>query len=77
MGRLVGHFLAGVGGSFLVLLIADSLVFARDDSDPAGTARSGMLIRTDNLTGCQYLRAGSGGLTPRVDGAGRHIGCKP
>jgi len=39
--------------------------------------RSGMLLYTDYGTGCQYLSAGTfgGGLTPRLDGRGRHVGC--
>lgn len=29
----------------------------------------------DNATGCHYLRVGIGGLTPRLDGDWRHVGC--
>lgn len=47
----------------------------RDDTDPAG-GRSGMHLRTDALTGCQYLSEPRGGITPRVDRSGRHMGCK-
>lgn len=50
----------------------------RDDSDSGtwGSGRSGMKPMTDALTGCQYLHAPSGGITPRLDGKGRHVGCR-
>lgn len=49
----------------------------RDDSDPAQWGnRSNLKPRTDALTGCQYLEARGGGITPRVDVDGRHVGCK-
>ena len=49
----------------------------RDETDPGEWgARSNLAIRTDSQTGCQYLAASSGGLTPRLDANGRHIGCK-
>ena len=52
--------------------------YGRDDSDSGswGDGRSGMEPKTDALTGCQYLRAPGGGLTPRLDGRGRHVGCR-
>lgn len=34
-------------------------------------------VRTDLETGCQYLTAFDSGITPRLDGQGRHMGCKP
>lgn len=46
-------------------------------SDPGQWGqRSGLMPRTDSRTGCQYLEAMSGGLTPRLDRDGRHIGCR-
>lgn len=63
-------------GYFLVVLIGKSPM-GRDDSDPgAWGARSGLALRTDSRTGCQYLEAMSGGLTPRRDKDGEHIGCR-
>jgi len=68
------------------LVIAIVLVWAigktpvgRDDTDMRawGGGRSGMEPMTDALTGCQYLRVPGGGITPRLDGQGRQIGCKP
>jgi len=44
----------------------------RDDSDPLG-GRSGMMVLTDDKTGCQYLYRG--GLTPRMDAMGKQV-CK-
>ena len=35
--------------------------------------RSGMTLYTDYGTGCQYLQAGLGGLTPRLDKEGNHV----
>lgn len=46
-----------------------------DDTDN-GNQRSGLEVRTDHLTGCQYLVADRGGLTPRMAADGKkHIGC--
>lgn len=51
--------------------------FGRDNSDPGQWgARSQLAPRTDALTGCQYLETRGGGLAPRVDSEGRHVGCK-
>jgi hypothetical protein len=33
-----------------------------------------MTLRTDLHTRCQYLVTG-GGITPRIDAQGRHMGC--
>ncbi len=61
---------------FLVALVGKSPI-GRDDSDPGEWGqRSGIKPRTDYLTGCQYLEAVNGGLTPRLDKAGAHIGCR-
>lgn len=48
---------------------------ARDATDPPD-GRSGMDLNTDFETGCQYLSKNHGGITPRLDGNGRHMGCK-
>lgn len=49
--------------------------FWRDDTDEPGWfgTRSGVKIVTDHKTGCQYLYASRGGLTPRLDSDGKHI----
>lgn len=48
----------------------------KDDTDLPGwfTRRSGLVVRTDNLTGCQYLV--DHGITPRLDKNGKQIGCR-
>jgi len=67
----------------MILLIGLLLAFILheapyDNTDnKAKGIRSGMSLFTDHLTGCQYLRAGLfGGITPRLDYKGNHIGCK-
>jgi len=48
----------------------------KDDTDPPD-GRSGMGLRIDHRTGCQYLTTpgllGEAAITPRLDSAGRHI----
>jgi hypothetical protein len=58
--------------------IVDQTPIGRDDSDSGswGGGRSGMRPMTDALTGCQYLTVPGGGITPRLDGYGRHVGCR-
>jgi len=53
-------------GVMLVLWGLHAWFYEYDDTDPPG-GRSGLIIRTDALTGCQYLTTTRGGLTPRVD----------
>ncbi len=48
----------------------------RDATDHPQGERSCMLLRTDHQTGCQYLSEPFGGITPRVDADGRHMGCR-
>lgn len=50
--------------------------YGRDSTDEQGwfASRSGFTLRTDQLTGCQYLEGSS--LLLRVDGSGKHLGCK-
>ena len=50
------------------------LPVGRDDTD--GESRSGLRLRTDARTGCQYLESTGGGLTPRLDRNGKHV-CEP
>ena len=61
----------------IVLISWLLLPIGKDDTDPPGWTgfyRSGMRVLTDAQTGCQYLQAG--GLTPRLDADGRHMGCR-
>ncbi len=54
----------------------DAAVFAqwglgRDATD--GKERSGLALKTDAATGCQYLVSPWGGITPRLDRRGKQI----
>lgn len=49
-----------------------STSYLKDNSDPPGGS-SGLVIYTDNLTGCQYLGIGISAVTPRLDAQGRPI----
>lgn len=63
----------------LAAFVVVSLIGAfseRDSTDAPNGKRSGVRLHTDHLTGCQYLSVPLGGLTPRMDSAGRHLGCK-
>lgn len=62
------------GVSVVVLLLIMDYVRPYDNTDN-GKERSGLTIRTDNLTGCQYLSTPSGGLTPRMDQSGTYQIC--
>ncbi len=51
------------------------LIHASGDDTDSASERSGLGLRTDHGTGCQYLESRFGGLVPRLDAAGRHV-CK-
>jgi hypothetical protein len=69
---------AFAGGVILGALAAGSIIFAAmshpyDNSDPP-SGRSNLIIRTDSLTGCEYLRdAVGGGITPRMGKDGKQV----
>lgn len=68
----LGFVLAGLGAvAFIVWAVATLTPY--DSTDPPG-GRSGMSIYVDHATGCEYLSRR--GLTPRLDGQGRHMGCR-
>jgi len=79
-GRLIKNALATIGlfvALGMGLKAADDLLFfyteiGADETDGHGS-RSGIALRTDNGTGCQYLESRFGGLTPRLDRAGKQI----
>lgn len=48
--------------------------YKRDDTD--GAERSGMKPHVDAATGCQYLSVAGGGITPRLNADGQHMGCR-
>lgn len=47
--------------------------FTIDNSDKDFFTRSDMSIKTDYLTGCQYLTTSWGGITPRLDKNGKQV----
>jgi hypothetical protein len=70
--KCVSCFLIG-----LVLMIAINAALGKfhgDDTD--GITRSNMRPHIDSRTGCQYLSVSGGGITPRKDHNGQHLGCK-
>lgn len=50
--------------------------YGLDSTDVHAFKRSGVALRTDNLTGCEYLEGAKGGLTPRLTATGLHMGCR-
>lgn len=54
------------------MLVTSVIISDRDDTD--GQERSGLKLRTDHGTGCQYLETVRGGITPRMKGD-THVGC--
>ena len=80
---MIKSVLAGVGALTLLWIAAkelDAAAFAQwgyaGDTTDGPTKRSGLGLRIDALTGCQYLVSPYGGIHPRVDAKGRHI-CTP
>lgn len=59
------------------LIYYDSKI-SRDDSDQQEYSgkRSGLVIRTDYKTGCQFYESRNGTLTPRLDGYFNQLGCE-
>lgn len=57
---------------------AATYLVPRDDSDPATGDRSGFIVYTDALSGCQYLKTPfNGNPTPRIAADGKsHQGCR-
>jgi hypothetical protein len=68
-GTLLLIILIGIGLSFI------APTMCRDDTDGDSLRRSGLKLRTDARTGCQYIEGSYGGITPRLDGAGTQMGC--
>lgn len=58
--------------SMVLYTIANTTDIGRDSTDTPDK-RSGMAIRYDAMTGCQYLESSGGGLTPRLDSTGKQI----
>lgn len=78
-----GFRLAWGATAFVVFLIVGSQLLddfvwqpAYDDSD-APPLRSGLRIKTDHLTGCQYFVTALGSITPRMEGDGKQVCTSP
>ena len=68
------YFANTIFWAFLILVIFKWWQgdFERDDTD-GKSVRSGMELRTDFGTGCQYLESKGGGITPRLKSDGRQV----
>lgn len=67
--------LGATGGVCSLLFIAtliSGFVTPKDDCDPEN-GRCGMSVKTDNLTGLQYLVTPKGGIYPRMDSDGHQV----
>lgn len=64
----------------LAVLATLALVGCDEDTPASGSRWSAgpeLMVTTDHATGCQYLtRYSGGGITPRRDGMGQHMGCR-
>jgi len=58
-----------------IILVISAVPIGRDSTDPEWPGRSGMRLNIDSATGCAYLSAPSGGITPRLTSTGQHYGC--
>ncbi len=56
---------------FIATEVADYFRLGYDSTD--GKYRSGLGLHVDNMTGCHYLSAKGGGITPRLNPLGHHI----
>jgi len=73
--RLAYGIACGVIIWIICIFIIENIKYDSTD-DIQNRSRSGLLLYTDHLTGCQYLKGGIlGGITPRLDRSGKQI-CK-
>jgi len=72
---LVGIVTLGVAGVTMVDRALFPLLHMPADDTDSPVARSGLGLRVDDATGCQYLESRFGGLTPRLAADDKHI-CK-
>ena len=70
------NLIAWLAGIFIVVsTLVVLLPLGRDNTDPGWPGRSGMRLHIDAATGCEYLSNPGGGITPRVNSKGSHMGC--
>lgn len=70
--RIARLIAIGVFALFVIQGIFDLLGVGKDSTDPAN-GRSGLELRTDAMTGCQYLESSDGALTPRLGRNGKQV----
>jgi len=62
---------------YIIAVVIMTLMYisfrAIDSTDKSATQRSGMTLYIDNMTGCHYLGALFGGVTPRLDNTGKQV----
>lgn len=68
-----GIFVAAFQLAVLYLLI---IIFIAVFIETPATGTSSLDVLTDKETGCQYLESSRSVIIPRLDGSGRHMGCK-
>lgn len=68
--------LGATGALFLLVLAIIMLDVSPRDATDSPNKRSGLSLKTDYGTGCEYLSAPGGGITPRMTGDGKHMGCR-
>jgi len=62
-----------IGAAIMLILLATLAVPYDNSDDPDDLRRSGMIVFTDHLTGCQYLGRVVGGLTPQLRDGGTQV----
>lgn len=64
-----------IAGAISAAMVVSAILTPYDDTDPPGfMQRSGLGLRTDAKTGCQYVTSGLfGGVTPRLDANGQPV----
>ena len=69
--------IAGILALVLTILTTDIASNPYDSTDDKENGiRSGMMLKTDYGTGCQYLVTVLGGITPRYKSDGKTVYCK-
>ena len=68
------NFAGGAAAAVCVILLCIYLFrnTEKDATDPPN-GRSNLDLLIDHETGCHYLRANGGGITPRLNANGKHI----
>lgn len=79
--QLMEGMLTTIGKWFVIGLVVVAIIGAVSEGmqwgfdgtdDKEHGKRSGITLRTDHGTGCQYLETSDGGITPRLTPEGKH-----